>query len=229
MEGDYEKAEHLIKRAIGIIKNDRDDKLSYASSINILAIVYDGQGKYHQAEPLFKQAVKIWEDKYGLNDTLFVAPTLERLAKMYKKLDRNEEIKIIEKRIRSIVTNDQKLTDLDIEVRELSNQGKYEEAVKKAEQSLILTEKIYGKNDISAALSMEKVAGLYEKLNNYSTAVFYNKKAHDIWVKERGADNIRAIRNLEYLAELYGKIGDDIEQNNVLKRLQEIKDQSKQP
>ena len=68
----------------------RQTTLIQAQSYNNLAILYYAQGKYNEAETLYKKALKIREEVLGVNhpDTAF---SYSNLAKLYHAQGKYEE------------------------------------------------------------------------------------------------------------------------------------------
>ena len=72
-----------------------------ATSLNNLAALYDTQGQYAAAEPLYKRALAIDEKALG-PDHPSVATSLENLAGLYRATERTEEAKKLERRAERI-------------------------------------------------------------------------------------------------------------------------------
>jgi len=55
-----------------------------ASSLNNLALLYDSQGRYAEAEPLFQEALKIAEGQLGVNhpNTITIRENLQFYGKI---------------------------------------------------------------------------------------------------------------------------------------------------
>ena len=68
-----------------------------ARSLNKLALLYNAQGHYAQAEPLYKRALEIKEQALG-PDHPSVATSLENLAGLYRDKNRDKEAEALEKR-----------------------------------------------------------------------------------------------------------------------------------
>jgi tetratricopeptide (TPR) repeat protein len=77
------------------------DHPDLAISLNNLAEVYKEQGKFTEAEPLFKRALEMMENSLG-PDHPHILPILENLSDLYMKTGRIEEAGILGERIRSI-------------------------------------------------------------------------------------------------------------------------------
>ncbi len=114
-QGLYAQAEPLYRRALAIREKALGlDHPSLATSLNNLATLYDDlavlacdrspraalyddQGLYAQAEPLYRRALVIREKALG-PDHPDVATSLENLAGLYRATERDEEAKTLEKR-----------------------------------------------------------------------------------------------------------------------------------
>jgi len=82
--------------------------------LNNLALLYAQQGKYAEAEPLFKRALAIDEKALGPEHP-DVAAIAERLALVLRKLGRKSEAKVYEKqaaRIRAKANQEPKADNL---------------------------------------------------------------------------------------------------------------------
>ncbi len=77
--------------------------LSGPASLNNLALLYDTQGQYAQAEPLYLRALAILEKALGPEHPN-VATSLENYADLLRKTDRNAEAEELEDRARVIRT-----------------------------------------------------------------------------------------------------------------------------
>ena len=70
--------------------------MTVALSLNNLAMLYDSQGQYAQAEPLHKRLPAMREKALG-PDHLDVATSLENLAALYRATNRVKETEVLEK------------------------------------------------------------------------------------------------------------------------------------
>ena len=68
-----------------------------AISLNGLALLYESQGQYAVAEPLYKRALAIDEEAYG-PDHPGVATSLNNLARLYRDTKRDKKAEELEKR-----------------------------------------------------------------------------------------------------------------------------------
>ncbi len=74
------------------------------TSLNNLAELYRAQGKYAEAEPLYKRALAIREKALGPEHP-HVANILRNMAECYKKTGKKKEAKRLEERAKIIGTN----------------------------------------------------------------------------------------------------------------------------
>jgi tetratricopeptide (TPR) repeat protein len=72
-----------------------------AGTLNNLAALYYLQGRYAQAEPLYKRSLAIMEKALG-PDHPDVALSLENLAALYRATNRMKEAEVLEKRAAAI-------------------------------------------------------------------------------------------------------------------------------
>jgi len=101
----------------------------------------------------------------------------------------------------------QKAKELNQEVKRLSQQGKYAEAIPYAEKELVIREKALGQEHPSIALALNNLAFLYDNIGAYDKAEPLYKRALAINKKALGAGHRNTAAALNNLALLYGKIG----------------------
>ena len=82
-QADYAKAEKLLLAALKVAKKFGAQDPRLATSLNNLAALYDTQGKYAEAEPLFRRSLAIWEMALGPEHP-DVAQSLNNLAELYR-------------------------------------------------------------------------------------------------------------------------------------------------
>ncbi len=101
-KGDYDRAVVVAKKALEVAeKNVGPNHPDVATSLNILALLYDAQGQYGQAEPLYKRSLAIREKALG-PDHPNVATGLENLAVLYRAMKRSDEAEKLEQRAAKI-------------------------------------------------------------------------------------------------------------------------------
>ncbi len=75
-----------------------------ATSLNSLATVYQAQGRYAEAEPLYKRSLAIWEKALGPEHP-HVATALESYAALLRKTGRGDEAAKMEARAKENPAN----------------------------------------------------------------------------------------------------------------------------
>jgi tetratricopeptide (TPR) repeat protein len=64
-------------------------------------LLYKIQGRYAEADSLYKRALAIWEKAFGPDD-LNVATVLENMAELYRKMGKGDEAERADARARKI-------------------------------------------------------------------------------------------------------------------------------
>ena len=77
------------------------DHPQVAAPLNGVALVYQSQGKYAEAEPLFKRALAIYEKALGPEHP-DVATTCQNMAELYRQIGKEDEAEKLEARARRI-------------------------------------------------------------------------------------------------------------------------------
>jgi len=100
-----QEAEQLYLRALRIVENTEGgpEDLFPGVILGALGDVYAAQGKYGEAESFLKQSIEISEKFFGSEDP-GVGITLQRYAKVLRKLQREEEAKTVEARANRILS-----------------------------------------------------------------------------------------------------------------------------
>ena len=94
--GQYAQGVVVAQQALEVAEQENNPE-HLAASLNNLAALYDTQGLYAQAEPLFKRSLAIREQALG-PDHPDVAASLHNLAALYRATGRAEEAKALEDR-----------------------------------------------------------------------------------------------------------------------------------
>ncbi len=95
--GRYTEAEKLLKLALAEAEKFGSSDPRMATSLNNLAALYDTQGKYDQAEPLYRRSLAIREKALG-PDHPDVATSLNNLAALYKTQGKYDQAEPLYKR-----------------------------------------------------------------------------------------------------------------------------------
>ena len=93
----YADAEKSFQSALKEAEGFGQEDLRLALTLNNLAFLYQAQGKYAEAEPLYKRSLAIWEKALGPQH-LHVATSLNNLALLYKTQGKYAEAEPLYKR-----------------------------------------------------------------------------------------------------------------------------------
>ena len=88
--GDYQGAVGQINAALKEAEDFGEHDPRFAATLNNLALLYQAQGRYDEAEPLLKRSHAIWEKALGPGHP-HVATSLNNLAALYQAQGRKED------------------------------------------------------------------------------------------------------------------------------------------
>jgi len=241
VQGKYEQAEPLYKRAIEIVEKPLQilEKISAgtypqlgvrAAYLSNLANLYQSQGKYEQAEPLNIRALSIREKALG-GDHCDTAASLNNLAELYKLQGKYEQAEPLFNRALEIFEN-RRGPDHPDTGSGLSNlaelywlQGKYEQAEPLYNRALNIREKALGPDHPGTAASLNNLATLHQSQRSYDKAEPLFIRALEIVEQALGAYHPLTASGLSNLAVLYDAQGKYEQAEPRLKRALDIREQ----
>jgi tetratricopeptide (TPR) repeat protein len=166
----------IEERALGL------DHPNVAVSLYRLAELYDLQGRYAQAEPLYKRSLAIREKTLGLDHPV-VATSLNSLAELYRAEGQYAQAEPLYKRALAIREKSLAPNHLDV-ARVLNNlaelyraQGQHAQAVPLYERALAIEEKALGADYPGLVTNLEKIALLYRTTGRVNEAEALEKRA----------------------------------------------------
>jgi tetratricopeptide (TPR) repeat protein len=208
---EYELAIDYFKKAIAL-QQDLDMETALSSSLNYLALLYESQGRYSEAEPLYLQAVEI--DRRSLpEDHPSLATHLNNLALLYKSQGRYSEaeplyLQAVEIDRRSLPEDHPSLAiDLNNLALLYKSQGRYSEAEPLYLQALEINRRSLPEDHPSLARDFNNLAGLYESQGRYSEAEPLYLQALEIGRRSLPEDHPSLATHLNNLAGLYESQG----------------------
>ncbi|MEO1146845.1 MAG: CHAT domain-containing protein, partial [Cyanobacteria bacterium J06638_22] len=147
-----------------------------AQSLNNLAVLYQSQGNYAAAEPLYQRSLSIYETVLG--DTHpGVAQSLNNLARLYQDQGNYAAAEPLYQRaltIRETVlgeTHPDVATSLNNLAGLYQEQGNYGAAEPLYQRALTILETVLGETHPNVATSLNNLAGLYQEQGNYREAL----------------------------------------------------------
>ncbi len=162
--------------------------------VDALARTYHAQGRYADAEPLYKRSLAIFEKALG-PDHPDVAASLNNLAEVYRAQGKYAAAEPLYKR--SLAIGEKVLGPKHPDVANSLNnlaelyraQGKYAEAGPLYKRSLAIQEKALGAEHPNVAQSLNNLALLYQAQGKYTEAEPLYKRSLAIYEKVLGSEH----------------------------------------
>ncbi len=205
-----------------------------AASLNNLAQQYFNQGRYDEAEVLFKRALAIREKALGLEhpDT---SVSLSNLAMLYRVQGRYGEAELLNKR--SLAISEKALgaehPDTAISLNNLADlyqaQGRYGEAEPLYKRALAISERVLGPEHPFTATTLNNLAGLYQAQARYGEVEALYQRSLAIREKTLGQEHPDTAVSLSNLAEFYFAEGRYVEAESLGKRALDIREKTLGP
>jgi tetratricopeptide (TPR) repeat protein len=210
------------------------DPTPLATSLNNLAGLYKSQGRYPEAEPLYRRSLQIREQQLGA-DHPDTATSLNNLAALYYSQGRYPEAEPLYRR--SLQIREQQLgadhpdtaTSLNNLAALYKSQGRYPEAEPLYRRSLQICEQQLGADHPDTAISLNNLAVLYESQGRYPEAEPLYRRSLQICEQQLGADHPDTATSLNNLALLYESQGRYPEAEPLYRRSLQIREQQLGP
>lgn len=218
--GRFAEAELLLKRGLEIREKalnqnppDPDIDLRHLSvSFSNLALLYYYQGKYPDAEKLYKRALSINEEVRG-PDHPAVGTNLHSLALLYFLRGKYEQVEPLERRAlvikRKAPTQDFSsiATILIVLARLYHEQARYVEAEQMFNQAIEIESMAIGEEHPDVAIDLNYQAQFYAARSEYTRAEEIEKRAIVIFTKSPAAMNWRLSVGQSTMATIYAGQG----------------------
>ena len=203
--------------------SEQKGALAEAKRLSQEAISLYRQGKFSEAEPLFRQALAVREKALGPGHPR-VALSLNNLAVLYKAQGRYAEAERLTQRSLAIwektlgVNHPKVATSLNNLAELYRVQGRYAEAEHLYRRSLVIRESVLGPEHPHVALSLNNLAVLYKAQGRYAEAERLTQRSLEIREKVLGNDHPDVALSLNNLAELYHTQGRYAESEPLYRR-----------
>ncbi|WP_016950698.1 tetratricopeptide repeat protein [Anabaena sp. PCC 7108] len=195
-----------LKKMITWCQGNENTQLAY--SLNQLALLYESQGRYNDAELLYLQSLKISKCQRGADHPL-VASSLNNLAGIYESQGRYNDAELLylqSLKIRKLQL-DANHPDIATSLNNLALlyklQGNYNDAEPLYLQSLEIRKRQLVADHSDVAQSLNNLAELYTLQGNYNEAEPLYLQSLEICKRQLGADHPNVATGLNNLAELY--------------------------
>jgi len=208
---EYELAIEYFKKALGL-QQELEMEAELSSSLNYLAGLYESQGRYSEAEPLFLQALEIGRRSLP-EDHPSLAIHLNNLAELYRSQGRYSEaeplyLQALEIDRRSLPEDHPSLASHLNNLAGLYQfQGRYSEAEPLYLQALEIDRRSLPEDHAGLATHLNNLAGLYQFQGRYSEAEPLYLQAGEIVRRSLPEDHPDLAISLNNLAGLYESQG----------------------
>jgi CHAT domain-containing protein/tetratricopeptide (TPR) repeat protein len=222
----------LYRRALAINEQTLGAKHpDLAANLTNLANVYEGQGKYPEAERVHRRALEIREQALGI-DHPDVARTLSGLAEVYQLEGKYGEAEGLYRR--ALAIREQALganhPDVAITLDSLADLhadlGQYPEAEKLRKRAVAIREQAFGPDHPDVARSLGGLANLYQSEGKFAEVEGLYQRALAIMERTLGINHRDAARTLHNLAILYDRQDKYAEAEALYRRALAITEQS---
>ncbi|MFN6154366.1 MAG: tetratricopeptide repeat protein [Dolichospermum sp.] len=204
-------SQKYLNQAI-VLQTQFQQQDALANSLNNLAVLYEYQGRYNDAKPLYLQSLDIWKRQLG-DDHPAVATSLNNLAGLYEYQGRYNDAEPLY--LQSLDIRKRQLGDDHPDVATSLNnlaglyesQGRYNDAEPLYLQSLDIRKRQLGDDHPFVASSLNNLALLYESQGRYNDAEPLYLQSLDISKRQLGDDHPFVASSLNNLALLYESQG----------------------
>jgi tetratricopeptide (TPR) repeat protein len=208
--------------------------LVQAASLTQQADTYLSQGRYSDAEPLYRQALEAKEQELG-PDHSDVAASLNNLARLYTREGRYGDAEPLYERAIAIWEKalGPENPEVAVGVSNLATlyeaQGRYAQAEPLYQRALAIDQKALAPNRPEIATDLNNLAMLYDDQGRYADAEPLLKQAQAIDQQALGPNDPEVAKDLNNLGVLYEDQGRYQEVEPLLKRAQQIDERAVGP
>ncbi len=203
--GKYGMAEPLLKRALSIYRKQLNQG-KIADCLDALGDFYKVQGKFIEADTLYKQSLDIRQTGFGPNSPQ-VAVSLTELGHLYLEQDKAESLAAFKKalsiREESLGRDDPLVAEnLDDVATILISSGRLNSAQSMLQRAVAINQQTYGPLHPRVAKSMCKLAEVLKEQKNYEKSESLFREALRIDKQIYGENSTRVANDLNSLALL---------------------------
>src|SRR5262245_4786066 len=184
-QGNYAEAERMFKLAVQKAEEFGREDRRVAVSLSQLAQVYAGQGKHVEAEPVYLQALKIYEAVHGENHA-DVAATLNNLGVLHRMYGQYAQAEPL--LLRSLAIKEKLLgpdhPEVALSISNLAQlrvaQGQPDKAEPLYRRALAIREKSLGASHPEVGKTLDALANVLRKLNRPDEATLLEGRARAV-------------------------------------------------
>lgn len=205
----YKEADLLVMKALEMnFKYLSLPAVEIAQMLTVLAGIHEAQGYYAKAEPLYRQALTIYEQCL-MPDHPYTISSMSNLANLQSEQGNYAEAELLCQRVLALREKILGPEHSDT-AKSLSNlaccyqdQGKYAEAEPLLQRALVIYERQLRPDHPDLASTLNNLAELCCQQDNYSEAEVLYKRALTIYEQQLGPDHPDTANGLNNLAGLY--------------------------
>ena len=206
--GDYRAATARFESALNEAQSFGASDPRLAETLNNLALLYEVQGRFAEAEPLYRRSLGIYEKALGPNHP-DVGRSLNNLAALYQVQGRFTDAETLYRRSLGIREKALGPDHMDVggtlnNLAELyRTQGRFAEAEPLYRRSLGIFGKVLGPDHPNVGTSLSNLALLYELQGRFAEAEPLYRRSLRIREKALGPDHPDVGQSLNNIAALY--------------------------
>jgi non-specific serine/threonine protein kinase/serine/threonine-protein kinase len=220
--GSYEEAARILESSVGSLgeADNSDDSTALANALHHLGVAYDLQGRYLDAERVFRDRLELAEaadppDEHelarALNSLGIVLLNLGRLDEAQSVMERSLEVR---ERLYGVDSSEVARSLFNLG-NLLNNQGEYVRAEQLFTRALDIERSRLSDDHPDIAASLNNLGSIYQNLGRYEDARAATEEALAIWEKvydENHPDIGIAVHNLGNSAQALGELDRALDQ-----------------
>lgn len=221
--GDFSQAEHKFNQALRLAQKAKQPDSHLTESLKNLAVVYEQQNRFAEAENCLNRALKLME----VGERSQIPPTLIRLAKVQEQ--NHELAKAAQTYLRVAEGKAETVDRLDMVVC-LSHLGKiylklkdFPHAEEYSKRALSLNEQNLGLDHPDLQDTLEVLADICNNEGKTREAADYTRRLEAIQEKAFGSDSAQNLAHLKKLGLMYGTQRDPVNAERMFRRALAVK------
>ncbi|KAL9114581.1 MAG: hypothetical protein Q9187_007434, partial [Circinaria calcarea] len=202
-QGKYDLALARSQKALNISRQVlKEENLSY---LELTAAILDSQGKYEEAEAIFRRTVILKQKILGMEDPATLA-TMTNLTSPLNKQGKYKEAEVITRQTLALreknlgMEHPDTLISMNNLAATLDYQGKYEEAEAMNRRTLVLREKLLKTEHPDTLMSMNNLVLVLKKQGKYGEAEAMGRRTLESTEKNLGTGHPHTLTGMNNLA-----------------------------
>ncbi len=218
----YDKAELSFKKALVLASTQNKASLEVAMSLDNLAQLYQRQGRYLEADPMYRKAIELYQKRLGREHKL-VGQAIKNLSALYDSRGQTLDVKAlllpVDTGMKGLpdtkVVNSSTYTEEDkaelAEATKMNDLGllykskrDFTAAEPLYQKALAIYQRIMGADHVNVAITLDNMGRLASAKKEYTRAETLYSRALSIYKKSLGENHLTVASTLTSLGVLYG-------------------------